>query len=295
MFSRWITLAVIAFTPCLSIAEELPSFALPSTVNVSVSSSSSETQSASIGAQLMLRKNFWLAGSIDSAKEKTDDFESTTSGGSVSVGSDPLDEYSFEAGVDGFGVDNQYRVRELRIRGTLAPDSIFELENPGVEIGIEYRIGRFSFSNSPNIIFNTTEVELETRTLHFDATCNVGRHWTFRAYVERTTLPSAFSDLNRPLAPLFIPESAISTAVSWPDDEGGGTIGYNRGRFGIRVGLSQKHAAVSGAVSALHSLGIDYRLTHKLLIGARSTVSRSLDDTSLDPIQTFGLDLSVQF
>lgn len=295
MSSRWIGLATLLVVPCLCVGEELPSFTLPSAVNFSLSSSSSDAQSATLGLQLMLPKNFWIAGSVDSAKEKTDDFESNTSGGSVAIGTDPLAEYGIEAGIDGFGVDNQYRVREARIRGVFAPDNVLELENPGIEIGAEYRVGRFSFANSPNIIFNTTEVELETRTLHLDLTWNIGRHWTFRAYTERTSLPSAFSDLNRPLAPLFIPESAISTAVSWPDDEGGGTIGYSRGRFGIRVGLSQKHSAISGAVSALHSVGVDYRLTRQLLIGMRGSVSRSLDDTSLDPIQTVGLDLSLQF
>lgn len=295
MTSHWIGAVALLITPCLGVAEELPSFTLPSAVSLSTSSSSSDAQSATIGLQLMLPRNFWIAGSVDSAKEKTDDFESNTTGGSVAIGTDPLAEYGIEAGIDGFGVDNQYRVREARIRGVLAPDFIFELENPGIEIGLEYRVGRFSFANSPNIIFNTAEVELETRTVHVDVTWNAGRHWTFRAYAERTSLPSAFSDLNRPLAPLFIPESAISTAVSWPDDEGGGTIGYSRGRFGVRVGLSQRHSAVSGAISALHSAGIDYRLTHRLLIGIRGAVSRSLDDTSLDPIQTAGLDLSLQF
>ena len=295
MSFRWIGIATLLIAPCLCVAEELPSFSLPSAVSLSTSSSSSDAQSATIGLQLMLPRNFWIAGSVDSAKEKTDDFESNTTGGSVAIGTDPLAEYGIEAGIDGFGVDNQYRVREARIRGVLAPDFIFELENPGIEIGLEYRVGRFSFANSPNIIFNTAEVELETRTVHVDVTWNAGRHWTFRAYAERTSLPSAFSDLNRPLAPLFLPESAISTAVSWPDDEGGGTIGYSRGRLGVRVGLSQRHSAVSGAISALHSAGIDYRLTHRLLIGIRGAVSRSLDDTSLDSIQTAGLDLSLQF
>ena len=295
MSFRTIGLAALVLAPCLCPAEELPIFSLPSTANFSLSGSNSDAQSATVGLQLMLPRNFWIAGSLDSAKEKTDDFETNTNGGSIAIGTDPLGEYGVEAGIDGFGVDNQYRVREARIRGVLAPDSIFELENPGIEAGIEYRVGRFAFANSPNIIFNTTEVELETRTVHVDVTWNTGRYWTFRAYAERTSLPSAFADLNRPLAPLFIPESAISTAVSWPDEEGGGTVGYSRGRYGIRVGLSQKHSPISGAVSALHSAGIDYRLTRRLLIGARGSVSRSLDDTSLDPIQTIGLDLSLQF
>lgn len=243
----------------------------------------------------MLPKNFWIEVAGDHATEVTDGLETNTLGSSVAVGTDPIEDYALDLGVDGFGVSDQYFVREGRARFTAMPTSIFGWNNPGVEVAFEYRLAGFEFVNQPNPIFTNTSVKLEARTLRTEFGFYMLSPWTIRLFFERVSLDQGFQDLNRPLAPLFIPETAISTAISWPSEEDGLSLSYGAKKWGARVAASRKVAAVTLDKSFLTSVGVDYRWSRAITTVIRYSNSKSEDDPSLPAIDSVGLEFVYSF
>jgi hypothetical protein len=274
-------------------------FKLPSSVTLSGSSSSSNTKSGALGVHLMLPRNFWIDGAVDQATEDTDGLLTKTLGGSVSLGTDPLAEYALDVGVDTSGVEDQYRVTEGRARITAMPDSYFGLSNSGLELVLELRSARFAFANNPNIIFNTNGVELNAGTLRFEANWYGWSPWSLRLWTEQTSLDDKFKDLNRPLAPLFIPVTAISTGLSWPGDEYGIGFGYSRRRWGLRLALSKKRAAITEDKTTTAALAADLRWTPRVSTSLRFAqiqgVTEGTSGSDGEPIQTGGVDLTFSF
>jgi hypothetical protein len=274
---------------------DLFDFRLPSTVVLSISQSSTETKSAAASLRVMLPKNFWIEFAGDQATEVTDGFETTTLGGSVALGTDPIEDYALDLGIDRFGVSDQYSVREGRARFTAMPNSIFGRNNPGIEVTFEYRLAAFEFVNQPNPIFKNTSVKLEARTLRTEFGFYMLSPWTIRLFFERVALDQGFQDLNRPLAPLFIPETAISTAISWPSEEDGISLSYGAKKWGARVGASRKVAAVTLDKSFLTSVGVDYRWSKAITSVIRYSNSKSENDPSLQAIDSVGLEFAYSF
>lgn len=270
-------------------------FPLPSTLTVSASQSSTETKSLAAGLRLMLPRNYWLELAADRASETADDLETSTLGSSIAFGTDPIEDFSFDIGLDGFGVSDQYSVREGRIRLTAMPATVFGWKNPGLEVALEYRQAGFEFANSPNPIFSTSSVKLDARTLRTEFGFYMISPWTLRAFFERVSHDQGFQDLNRPLAPLFVPETAISTAISWPRDEDGLSLSYSARKWGARVAASRKVAAVTLDKTFTASLGVDYRWTRKLSTAFRYSNAKSENDSTLPAIDSFGLEFAFSF
>jgi len=270
-------------------------FRLPSTVSFSSSQSSGDTKSGTVAARLILPKNYWIEVSADRAIESTDGLETKTLGLSGTVGTDPLADYSMDVGADTFGVDTQYTVREARVRLTAMPSAVLNFDNPGIEMAFEYRGAEFEFANSPNSIFTSNQVLLRVQTYRLEAAFYMLSPWTLRLHAERADLASGFQDLNRPLAPLFIPETAISTAVSWPGEEDGIGLSYGAKKWSARIGAIRKRAAITEDKTFTASIAFDYSWTKKLSTGVRYANSKSEDDSTLKPIETVGLDLQLSF
>lgn len=262
-------------------------FKLPSSLTVSGSSSSADTRAASAALRLVGPKNFWLDLGFDSATEKTDTLETKTTGMTAAVGTDPLEMFAAEVGFTGYGVQNQYNVREVRARGSLAVGDF--------DLALEGRAATFSFVNTPNSIFSSPEVELETRSWRGEIGWYGLAPYSLRAFYEGTALDSRFNDMARPVAPLFIPETAIAAAMAWPVEEVGGTLGYSSRLWGTTAGYSQRKAYVTAERTGVTTLSADYRWTQSVTTGLRFSSSRSLDDQTLDPIQTIALDLTLLF
>lgn len=116
---------------------------------------------------------------------------------------------------------------------------------------------------------------------------------------EQTQLDDQFKELNRPLAPLFIPVTAISTGLAWPGDEYGMGIGYSKKRWGVRVSGSKKRAAITNDQTTTGSIMADYRWTSRVSTGVRLSqiqgTTEGITSVSSDSIQTGGLDLSLAF
>lgn len=294
-----ITLAQVAFgAPSEMTANDESdevTFRLPSTLSIAGSQSSSETMSSMVAARLMLPKNFWIEVSMDRATESTDGLETKTLGLSGTVGTNPISDYSVDLGVDAFGVDDQYNVREGRARITAMPMTVFGLENPGVEVSAEYRGSEFEFANTPNPIFSSNQVRLAVQTFRMELSLYMFSPWTLRFYGERAQLADAFKDLNRVLAPLFIPETAISTAVSWPGEEDGMTLSYGGKSWSARVSAARKKASVTEDKTFTSAIAFDYAWTKKISTGVRYANAKSEDDSSLSPIETVGLDIQLTF
>ncbi len=292
-----------AFFPCDLIAASSNAsdnlndfeFRIPSTISFSGSQSSGETKSVVLAARLALPGNFWVEASADHATESTEGLETKTLGLSATVGTNPIADYSIDLGADSFGVDNQYTVREGRIRLTAMPLVIFGFDNPGIEIAGEYRGAEFEFANSPNLVFTANPVRLDAQTFRLEMGFFMMAPWTIRVYAERVQLAAGFKDLNRPLAPLFMPETAISTAISWPGEDDGIGLSYGGKRWGGRVGASRKRAAVTEDVTFTSTIAFDYAWSKKVSTGVRYANSKSENDSTLEPIQTLGLDLVVSF
>lgn len=266
-------------------------FKIPSTISLSGSQSSSDTKSGAVSARLIFAKNFWTEFTADRSTDTTEGFETKTLGLSATLGTNPLADYSVDLGVDSFGVDDQYSVREGRVRVTAMPYSVLGLENPGIELAGEYRRGQFEFANTPNPVFSSNPVSLTTDSYRVELGLFMLAPWTIRLHAERAHLADGFSDLNRPLAPLFIPETAISTAVSWPGEENGIALSYGGRKWSARIGAIRKAAAVTGDKTVTLSFAADYRWTKKISTGLRYAHSKSEDDSSLEPIQTVGFDV----
>lgn len=275
--------------------EDEVTFRLPSTLTVSGSNSSTETKSVAAGLRLMLPRNFWLELAADQANETFEGLETQTLGSSLSLGTDPIEDYSIDVGVDGFGVTDQYLVREGRVRITAMPTSFISWKNPGIELSFEYRVAGFEFKNTPNPIFSTSNVRLEARTMRTELGFYMLSPWTLRLFFERVSHDTGFQDLNRPLAPLFIPETAISTAISWPRDEDGLSLSYSAKHWGARVAASRKVAAVTLDKTFTASIGVDYRWTRAFSTVVRYANSKSENDSTLPAIDSIGLELSVSF
>lgn len=278
-----------------SAAAEDVYFRLPSTLSFSGSQSSGDTKSGAVAARFILPKNYWIEVSADRAIESTDGLETKTLGLSGTVGTDPLADYSVDLGADTFGVDSQYTVREARIRLTAMPIAVLGLENPGIEMAFEYRGAEFEFANTPNSIFTSNQVLLRAQTYRLEAAFYMLSPWALRLHAERADLANGFQDLNRPLAPIFIPETAISTAVSWPGEEDGIGISYGAKKWGARIGAVRKRAAITEDKTFTASLAVDYAWTKKISTGVRYAHSKSEDDTTLEPIETVGLDVQLGF
>ncbi|MBN8541776.1 MAG: hypothetical protein J0L82_15400 [Deltaproteobacteria bacterium] len=270
-------------------------YRLPSTVSLSGSRSSGDTRSGAIAIRLMLPKNYWVEVSGDRAIELTDGLETKTLGLSGTFGTDPLADYSIDLGADAFGVDSQYTVREGRIRLTAMPTSVFGFDNPGVEVAFEYRGAEFEFANSPNLIFTSNQVLLRAQTYRLEAAFYLLSPWTIRLHTERAELANEFQDLSRPLAPVFIPETAISTAVSWPGQEDGIGISISAKKWSARIGAIRKQAAITEDKTFTASIAADYAWTRKISTGIRYANSKSEDDSTLTPIETVGLDIQLSF
>lgn len=243
----------------------------------------------------MLPKNYWIELSADRAIELTDGFETKTRGLSGTVGTDPLADYSVDLGADAFGVESQYSVREGRIRLTAMPSSVFGLENPGIELAFEFRGSEFEFANSPNLIFTASPVILRAQAYRLEIVFYLLSPWAIRLHSERAELASGFSDLNRPLAPLVIPETAISTAVSWPGQEDGVGLSYGTKKWSARIGAVRKQAAVTEDKTLTASIAADYAWSRKVSTGLRYANSKSEDDSALTPIETVGIDIQLSF
>lgn len=268
-------------------------FRLPSTVSFSGSQSSGDTKSGAMAVRIVLPRNYWLEVSADRAIEMTDGLETKTLGLSGTFGTDPLDDYSIDVGADAFGVDSQYTVRESRLRLTAMPNSVFGLENPGIELAAEYRGAEFEFANTPNLIFSANPVILRAQTLRLEAVFYMLSPWTLRLHIERAELANGFQDLNRPLAPIFVPETAISTAVSWPGQEEGIGLSYGAKKWSARIGAIRKQAAVTEDKTFTASIAADYAWSRKISTGVRYANSKSEDDSSLTPIETVGFDIQI--
>jgi len=270
-------------------------FRPPSTVSLSASQSSGETKSGAVAARLMLPQNYWIEISGDRAIELTDGLETKTLGLSGTVGTDPLADFSIDLGADSFGVDSQYAVREGRIRLTAMPIAVFGFDNPGIEMAFEYRGAEFEFANTPNPIFTSSQVLLRAQTYRLEAVFYMLSPWTLRLHAERAELANGFLDLNRPLAPLFTPETAISTAVSWPGQEDGIGISYGAKKWSARIGAIRKQAAITEDKTFTASIAADYAWTRKVSTGIRYANSKSEDDSTLTPIETVGIDIQLSF
>jgi hypothetical protein len=276
-------------------ASQEVTFRLPSTLTMSASRSSTETKSLAAGLRLVLPRNFWLEAAADQATETSEDLETETLGTSVSFGTDPLEDLSFDLGVDGFGVTDQYFVREGRVRLTAMPTSVLGWNNPGIELALEYRQAGFEFKNTPNPIFTSSTVNLEARTLRTEFGFYMLSPWTVRIFFERVSQDQGFQELNRPLAPLFIPETAISTAISWPRDEDGLSLSYSARKWGARIAASRKVAAITLDKTFTASLAVDYRWTRKVSTVVRYANSKSENDSTLPAIDSLGFELAYSF
>lgn len=252
-------------------------------------------QTQALGLRLMLPENFWIEASFDRAIETTLELQTKTQGGSVSVGTDPFAEYSFEVGGDVFGVENQYTVNQLRVRATAMPDSVFGFYNPGFDFSLELRGSRFAFANQPNPVFNTRTVELDALSARADLSYYFFRSWSVFLFAERARLDDRFQDLNRPLAPVFIPETAVSTALSWPSSESGVGASFNRRVWGVRVSAARRIAAVTEDITQLFFARLDMRWTKSIESGLRYAHSRSEADPSLGPIDSYGFEMAYRF
>lgn len=268
-------------------------FRPPSTVSFSTNHSSGDTKSGAVAARLMLPRNYWIEVSADRATELTDGLETKTVGISGTVGTDPLADYSIDLGADAFGVDSQYVVREGRVRMTAMPISVFGLDNPGIEMAFEFRGAEFEFANSPNPIFTSSQVLLRAQTYRLEAVFYMLSPWTLRLHAERAELANGFQDLNRPLAPLFVPETAISTAVSWPGQEDGIGISYSAKKWSARIGAIRKQAAITEDKTFTASIACDYSWTRKVSTGIRYANSKAENDSTLAPIETVGIDIQL--
>ena len=288
-----------AFLILLTTGFHLPAFAdeadltyqLPSSITVSGTTSSAETRSMGAALRLFLPRNYWNDATLDRAIEKTDDLETSTTGGSLSIGTDPLDEFSVDFGFDAFGIEDQFRVQEARARLAFVPASFESI--------LEIRTARFSFANSPNPIFQNREVVLDAQTLRLEFGWYGWTPWSIRAWTEQSHVAGGFSDLARPLAPVFIPVTAISTALSWPGEEYGISSSYSRRRWGARLALSTKRAIISGdRTFGVVAIG-DYKWTRRVTIALRvsrtAVLAESNDSAESEPILSTGLDLTHSF
>lgn len=294
--AAWIlALFGISIMPSTAMAMQDVTFRMPSTLTLSASQSSTETKSAAAALRLMLPKNFWVEVAADQAIESFDGFETKTLGSSISVGTDPIEDYAFDIGLDAFGVVDQYQVREGRIRVAAMPLSLLGWMNPGIELALEYRQAIFEFTNQPNPIFNSSVIQLNGQTLRTELGFYMLSPLAVRLFFERISLDQGFQDLNRPLAPIFIPEAAISTAVTWPKDEDGISLSYLKRQWGARVAVSQKTAAVTSDKTITVGLGIDYRWNRKFSTTLRYMNSKSQNDSTLPAIDSFGLEFALNF
>lgn len=293
---RLITLvAFLLLGPRLGFAastrEAEPIYKIPSSITVSGTSSNADTKSIGAGVRLFLPQNYWVDATFDRATEQTDELETKTIGGSFSVGTDPLDQYSLDLGFDAFGIEDQFQVQEARVRVAAMPTSFESI--------LEIRSARFSFANSPNAVFQNREVILDAHTLRLEFGWYGWTPWSVRAWTELVQVASGFSDLARPLAPIFIPVTAISTALSWPGEEYGFSTSYSRRLWGARITVSTKRAIISGDRTATLAVSGDYKWTRHLTSGVRisrvSTLEATSGSTDLDPILTTGLDLTYSF
>jgi hypothetical protein len=276
-------------------------FKIPSAITLSGTSSNAGINSGTFDARVMLQRNFWLGAAFDHAVENTDGFEIKTSGSAFSIGTDPLAEYTIEGGYENSGVTDQYRVQEGRVRLTAMPDRVFSVSNRGVEAAIELRTARFSFANTPNPVFQTTTVELQAQSARFELSYYGWSPWTIRLWTEKTKLAEGFKDLARPLAPLFIPLAAISTAVSWPGEEFGAGLAYSRHRWSTRIFGSYRTAFVSNEQTGTLGLATDFKWTswisNSLRFSHVTALAQSSSAAASDgqPIQTYGLDTVISF
>lgn len=117
-------------------------------------------------------------------------------------------------------------------------------------------------------------------------------------FIKKAALADGFKDLNRPLAPLFVPLAAISTGVSWPGDEFGGSISFGRRRWSIKALGSIKSAYVTGDKTGTVGVTGDFRwtshFTNALRFSNLSTLGTATTTTAssseIQPVQTYGLD-----
>ncbi len=276
-------------------------FSLPSALVVGGGASSTGTKSGLFDVRFMLPRNYWIGAAFNRAIEETDGLETKTSGSAFSIGTDPLEEYSVEGEYDNSGVDDQYRVQEGRVRFTAMPDNFFGLSNSGFEATLELRASKFSFANSPNIIFQSTTVELAAQNARLELAWYGWSPWTIRMWTEKGTLADGFKELARPLAPLFVPLAAISTAVSWTGEEVGAGVAFSRRRWSTRLMGSSRTATVTGEQTGTLSVGGEFRWTPQIATALRfshtaaMTQSSQTTSTDGDPIQSYGLDLSFLF
>lgn len=164
-----VALLLLVIFCCPAHAEDQDlTFDLPSSVVLGAGTSSTGTKSGLVDARVMLPHNYWIGAAFNHAIEATDGFETKTSGSAFSIGTDPLEEYSIEGGYDNSGVQDQYRVQEGRVLFSAMPDHFFGLSNGGFEAAVELRAAKFSFVNTPNIIFQSTTVELAAQSARLE-------------------------------------------------------------------------------------------------------------------------------
>ena len=293
---------LLSFIAANASAEDDMTFHIPSTATISGSSSSTGAKSGVLDVRLMLPKNFWIDVAGNSATDEIDGLQTKTTGGSASVGTDPLGEYAIEGGFDASGVADQYRVQEARLRFTAMPDQILSVSNSGFEVALELRSARFSFANSSNIIYSSSTVQFTAQTERLELAWYGWSPFSFRVWGENAQLDEGFKDLARPLAPVYIPEAAISTGTSWPGQEIGASFGIGKKRWSTRIAGSKKTAAVTGDQTATITLSGDFKWTKSFATALRFSSASTLGDNSSsttsapsDPIQTSGLDLIVSF
>ncbi len=299
-YKSWLFTLSMLLSPSVALAavEDDVTFKIPSSLSLGASSSNTNSTATNAALRWMLPKNYWLDFAFDRATDETDGLKTTTQGGSFSVGTDPIEDAAVEIGIDGFGIADQFHVRELRVRGVWSPESFFGSLNPGIEFVVELRGALFKFSNSPNPIFRSNEVELEAKTLRAEFGWFGWAPWTVRVWSEQTQLAQDFVQLERPLAPIFVPLTAISTAVSWPGEEYGASLGYGRNRWSARILGAWKKASISHDESTTFAISGDYRWTRRFSTGLRVSTIHVISDAStdtLEPAQVGGLDLVLSF
>jgi hypothetical protein len=262
----------------------------PNSLILSTGGSGQDSRTAMAQLRMAVLDVHYLSIAVDQSIESLDGVELKTRGGSLAIGSDPIAEWSLEAGLEFSGIADQYSIREPRLRLTFAPYSL-----EGWDVAIEAQSASFIFANRPNILFSTSEVELQTRGLRIDSGFSFRSGFSVRAWYEKSELSPDFDEMDRPLLALVIPESAIATATSWAEERWGLGLGYARRKWGVYSRAETQRAKVSREISRTLSMSGDWRWSKRIWNSIRVSQSKSLTDTAAEPSGSVSIDLGVTF
>jgi hypothetical protein len=264
--------------------------AWPNSLSVAAGGSGEDLRNSSVQLRLALFEIHYLNLALDQTTETLDGLELRTRGGSFSLGTDPIAEWSVEAGVDASGIADQYNIREPRIRLTYAP---YALE--GWDLSLEGQSASFVFANRPNILFSTSEVELQSRGLRFESGYGFRNGVSLRAWYEKTELSPDFDEMDRPLLAMVVAESAISVATAWAEERWGLSLGYARRKWSINSRVETQRAKVSREVSRTLSISGDLRWTKRFWNALRLSQTRSVTDAQAEPSGSALLEVGLNF